>query len=644
MPSRPPSSSRAGGLARWPRCGSGGAPLRDGSSTVEQAAARDASPRVLREPRDRRLPTVGAAAARGGGDREEPDPRRGGYSSSGGGGAADCRSNIACSTEQRDVATGLAINRRQSTQHRREALLRRRQLRPDELRRELEWLAEQRHRPRGRIECATVVRGAGAPRGTLRYATRNSRGVGGLVAHCTYLAWTAMVARTPSSARTKLSRSSRSARAAHALGPVCAAPGVPPVSAPNGAPIGRRADSPPLRDRRGARHGHYGGVRLDQITTLRYARTGIAGQRTSSDTLHSCRLRPRDAPRLRTGFGRISRGGRWSRRLALGRTRGGGTVIGDSTTTVTILCARAVHVDASSLLPHLGFTDLRCSGTGRSGAQLSWLSCLLRLSTPCSILADCVRPLPSARRRRAVVTAGSGPRYHYPWTILNYAFTARRSCNPDRGDRDSIVAASGQILMDRDHTIDVESDTLYTYATLTPLERPSLTARPIFFLRATKLRRSSHHRLHARAAHDGVSPETLLDAEQVATAVTIDPMRDSTALDQVDAALAGANFYIDIYRMIAARLRAAPPPIIANKIGAARPCPRRNCERIARRVRQCPQAPPSLRTRRERRSNPDDPWEFTKVVFTNGIWNERKAAQAPRGSISAREGDSALQE
>lgn len=128
---------------------------------------------------------------------------------------------------------------------------------------------------------------------------------------------------------------------------------------------------------------------------------------------------------------------------------------------------------------------------------------------------------------------------------LGYAFTARP------GHRtplvlldDSLVAPSGQILMDRDRLLRVESDTIYTYAALRPLERTIADLLGALLTSPDKV--AAQQALldyYLQSDLNGVNGDSLSRAEVVARTVMVEQVRDSAALRQIDDALDGYNFY-----------------------------------------------------------------------------------------------------
>lgn len=233
--------------------------------------------------------------------------------------------------------------------------------------------------------------------------------------------------------------------------------------------------------------------------------------------------------------------------------------------------------------------------------------------------------------------------------LVPYSFAAR----PGRASPivildDTLAALSGTIVMDRNHTLDVESDTIYSYATLQPLERSLADLNTALLTAGDKaVANQSIIDFMLGQIAGGVDPAVLAQASTVAAHIAIDPVRDAAALDAVDAALAGKDFYIDIYadgtfgtyyeegppELYAARIGSAPLPSGAIRSRSATPAPR---TKFARRIGPAlvDLAPRNIllqtHASREALANPEDPMEYTKIVFTNGIWNDHLGATATR--------------
>jgi len=133
--------------------------------------------------------------------------------------------------------------------------------------------------------------------------------------------------------------------------------------------------------------------------------------------------------------------------------------------------------------------------------------------------------------------------------VVNYSFSAR----PGRAAPivvldDTLAALSGQFVMNGDHALRVESDTIYSYATLQPLERSISDLQRNLLTSSDKVgANQAIIDFHLAEMANGVDPEALERASAVASYVTVDPVRDSAAVAAVNAALTNENFYVDLY-------------------------------------------------------------------------------------------------
>lgn len=131
---------------------------------------------------------------------------------------------------------------------------------------------------------------------------------------------------------------------------------------------------------------------------------------------------------------------------------------------------------------------------------------------------------------------------------VSYAFTAR----PGRAVPvvvldDTIAPASGVIVMDRAHTLLAESDTIYTYEGLLPMERQFADLTRALLTSSDKVAATQAILDHGLALRlQGADGDSIARASAVAEFVVMDPERDSTALRQIEDALVGQTLYAEL--------------------------------------------------------------------------------------------------
>ena len=201
---------------------------------------------------------------------------------------------------------------------------------------------------------------------------------------------------------------------------------------------------------------------------------------------------------------------------------------------------------------------------------------------------------------------------------------------------DTLASLSGQILMDRDHSLEVVTDTIYTYAGLTSLEK-SIADRLTAWLAAPDKIAAERGLIayYLQLSSDGASSDALDAAQRVAAYVAIDPIRDAAALQQADDVLAGHSFYIDIYSDNTFGIYDAVAPVIPTVAASRIPLGAagtgvggRNDSVLPRRLR--PVGPVTYVSRHAQVtegaarsldvSPGENPQESTHIVYTNGIW------------------------
>lgn len=205
-------------------------------------------------------------------------------------------------------------------------------------------------------------------------------------------------------------------------------------------------------------------------------------------------------------------------------------------------------------------------------------------------------------------------------SVVEYAFSSR----PGRDtpvvilDDTIVLPAAGRLIMDAPHALHVSSDTVYSYATLTPMERTfaDLTTRLLTSGDKVAAAQAIAEQLVAQL-NGGMAPDLVARAVSVAQHVVIDPRRDSAALDVVDAALAGQDFHFQFDgpdRLSTWTSRGWPAwtdPASATRLvadgasGVRMPAPAGGTSKV-----------------RMSDPTPESPRENTRVVYTNGVWTQ----------------------
>ena len=220
-------------------------------------------------------------------------------------------------------------------------------------------------------------------------------------------------------------------------------------------------------------------------------------------------------------------------------------------------------------------------------------------------------------------------------TIVLYAFAAR----PGRAaplvilDDTLVLAPSGSITMDVPHRFAVESDTIYSYETLTTLEKSIADLTRAMLVTSDKVEAAQAINSYLLAqVNAGTSAEAVARAARVAQHVVIDPVRDAVALAAVDAALSGQSFHYQYAgydgpgQMTTWTSRGWPTrPTSADRI--AEPPPELRADPRSAYLTPKPGAsdvliPSGGTTDRAEVPDPENPREQTRVIFTNGIWTQ----------------------
>jgi hypothetical protein len=230
-----------------------------------------------------------------------------------------------------------------------------------------------------------------------------------------------------------------------------------------------------------------------------------------------------------------------------------------------------------------------------------------------------------------------------PGTVVNYDFAARPGrATPIVVLDDTLAAPSGQFVMNGDHALIAESDTIYSYATLQPLEKSLADLQKNMLTSSDKVA-ANQAMIDFMLGQEmnGVDPDALDHAAAVAERVTFDPVRDSAAMSQLGAALDNWSFYVDLYSDgtiatyqefgapgVTPLTSTAPLPGVLRTPSDFRPAASRSARRIGPKglslapFRGMVPSKPS----QEALADPESPWEFTYILVTNGINNSMHQA------------------
>lgn len=211
----------------------------------------------------------------------------------------------------------------------------------------------------------------------------------------------------------------------------------------------------------------------------------------------------------------------------------------------------------------------------------------------------------------------AAPGHDGPWVVLD----------------DTIAAASGTITMDKAHSLEVESDTIYTIAGLS--EDGKEISRKITQLLTVSDKARVYGDMMRFMIHridEGADQQKLERDNALAWYLTFDPVRDATAMATVDAALRGYTFsiywygadnYYDLY-WSAPSPPSGPAPSRAPSLSRAPTPSRRRSVGVStgptRSVIPADQV--------------DSPREPTTFVYVNGIWTDPGQPDQNTGAYS----------
>ncbi len=227
-----------------------------------------------------------------------------------------------------------------------------------------------------------------------------------------------------------------------------------------------------------------------------------------------------------------------------------------------------------------------------------------------------------------------------PGTTVSYAVQA----GPGRETPivvldDTLASTTGQIVMNGSRRLEVVSDTIYSYATLTALERLLADLNTQLLTAADKpaaMQAIIDFGLAEQRA--GTTADALLRAAALADYVTVDPVRDSAALRRADEALAGWDFFTEydesgVYYTYHLKVGAATSSLSVPSTTQASRSPNRPFSSARTRLavetkstRTVLTAPSTRVSNTATVSDPEDPQEATHIIYTNGIGTDRVKA------------------
>jgi hypothetical protein len=258
-------------------------------------------------------------------------------------------------------------------------------------------------------------------------------------------------------------------------------------------------------------------------------------------------------------------------------------------------------------------------------------------------------------------------------TTLSYSFSARTGRDtPLVVLDDTLAALSGEILMDRNHTLEAVSDTSYTYAKLLPLEKNFADLNSQLLVASNKV--AAFQALidfSLTEIANGTSPQVISDAEALAQFVIVDPVRDAAALATIDDALGGHDFYVGwnadgsffTYNRSGPPSPPAPPdgggdPTFRGTAGSGLRVTRIGAQSGAssklgvkswwdrqrstahvirpRAARAAFMSPRLSSASADAIADPENPSEMTEIVYTNGVFNDYIDANKALAVLSGR--------